>query len=110
QLLAGSLDVVRRRLFDVVKPDRQNLIKQAVAEITGVSERFESKRDFVPAQRTILALHEAGTLNEAALLGFAKAFRYEESVAALAAMTGVKIPTLDHLISGDRYDTILILG
>src|ERR1700761_8970671 len=67
QLLAGSLDVVRRRLFDVVKPDRQNLIKQAVAEITGVSERFESKRDFVRAQRTILALHEAGTLNEAAL-------------------------------------------
>src|SRR5690348_7133913 len=80
QLLAGSLDVVRRRLFDVVKPDRQNAIRQAVAEITGVAERFDSKRDFVPAQRTILALHEAGDLNEAALLGFAKSFRYEESI------------------------------
>jgi uncharacterized protein (DUF2336 family) len=110
QLLAGSLDVVRRRLFDVVKPDRQNLIKQVVAEITGASERFESRRDFVPAQRTILALHEAGDLNEAALLGFAKAFQYEESIAALSALTGVRIPTLDHLISGDRYDPILIIG
>jgi len=110
QLLAGSLDVVRRRLFDVVKPERQNAIKQAMAEISGVAERLESKRDFVPAQRTILALHEAGDLNEAALLGFAKSFRYEESVAALAAMSGVNIPVLDNLFSSDRHDPILIIG
>jgi Uncharacterised protein conserved in bacteria (DUF2336) len=31
-------------------------------------------------------------------------------VAALAAMSGVKIGTLDSLISGDRYDPVLILG
>ena len=110
QLLAGSLDVVRRRLFDVVKPERQNVIKLAIAEITGVPERFESKRDFAPAQRAILALHEAGDLNEAALLGFAKAFCYEESVAALAAMSGVKISVLDNLISSDRFDPILIVS
>jgi uncharacterized protein (DUF2336 family) len=110
QLLAGSLDVVRRRLFDVARPERQNAIKLAVAEITGLPERFESKRDFVPAQRTILTLHEAGNLNEAALLGFAKSYRYEEAVAALSAMSGVRIQSLDNLISGDRYDPILILG
>ena len=110
QLLAGSLDVVRRRLFDVVKPERQAAIKQAVAELTGVPARFESKRDFTPAQRTILALYEADNLTEAALLNFAKAYRYEESVAALSAMSGVKIATLDNLISGDRHDPILIVG
>ena len=110
QLLAGSLDVIRRRLFDVVKPERQTAIKQAMADITGVSERHESKRDFVPAQRTILELHDAGNLNEAALLSFAKAYRYEECVAALSALSGVKIETLDNLISNDRHDPILILG
>jgi uncharacterized protein (DUF2336 family) len=110
QLLAGSLDVVRRRLFDVVKPERQGAIKQAMAELEGVPERLESKRDFVPAQRTILALHEAGNLTEAALLNFAKAYRYEESVAALSAMSGVKILTLDNLISGERHDPILIVS
>jgi len=89
QLLAGSLDVVRRRLFDVVKPERQVAIKQAVAELTGIPERFESKRDFVPAQRTVLSLHQAGNLSEAALLNFARAYRYEESIAALSAMSGV---------------------
>jgi uncharacterized protein (DUF2336 family) len=109
-LLAGSIDIVRRRLFEVVKPARQADIKQAMSEITGVPEPVESRRDFVPAQHTILALHGAGGLNEAALLGFAKAYKYEESVAALSAMSAVKIATLDRLISGDRHDPILIIG
>ncbi len=109
-LLAGSIEVVRRRLFEVVKPDRQADINRAMSEISGVPERVENGRDFVPAQRTIVALHNAGELNEAALLGFAKAHKYEESVAALSAMSAVKIATLDRLIAGDRYDPILIVG
>jgi uncharacterized protein (DUF2336 family) len=110
ELLAGALDVIRRRLFDIVKPERRDAIKQAMAEIAGAPERRESKRDFSVAERTILALNETGNLSEAALLNFAKAYRYEEAVAGLAAMSGVKIGTLDNLISGDRYDPVLILG
>jgi len=109
-LLAGTLDVVRRRLFELVKPGRQAAIKQAMSEISGVPDPVEADRDFAPAQRAILALHRAGELNEAALLGFAKAHQYEESVAALSAMSGVKIATVDGLISGDRNDPILIVG
>ncbi|WP_454623606.1 DUF2336 domain-containing protein [Bradyrhizobium cenepequi] len=109
-LVAGSVDIVRRRLFDVVKPERQAAIKQAISEINGMSEKVDSARDFAPAQRTILALHHADQLNELALLDFAKSFKYEETVCALAAMTGVKIATLDRLITGDRYDPILIAG
>ena len=109
-LLAGSVDVVRRRLFEVVKPARQAAIKQAMSVISGVPEKVESRRDFAPAQRTILALHGAGELNEGALLGFAKAYKYEESIAALSALSGVKIATLDRLIAGDRHDPILIVG
>ena len=81
-----------------------------MSDISGMTERVESRRDFAPAQRTILALHGAGELNEAALLGFAKDHKYEELVAALSAMAAVKIATLDRLISGDRYDPILIVG
>jgi uncharacterized protein (DUF2336 family) len=109
-LLAGSIDIVRRRLFEVVKPERQVDIKQAMSEISGVPERIESRRDFAPAQRAILALHSAGELNESALLGFAKEHKYEESVAALSAMSKVKIATLDRLVAGDRQDPILIVG
>jgi uncharacterized protein (DUF2336 family) len=109
-LLAGSLDVVRRRLLDVAKPERHAAITQAMIELAGLHEAVEGRRDFVPAQRTIVGLHGAGQLNEAALFAFAKSYQYEESIAALAAMSGVKIATLDRLISGDRYDPILIIA
>ena len=108
-LLAGSIDVIRRRMFQVVKPERQTAIKQAMTALSGVTERAE-RRDFEAAQRTILKLHCDGALGEGALLNFAKAFKYEETVAALAAMTCIKIETLDRLIGGDRYDPILIAG
>jgi uncharacterized protein (DUF2336 family) len=109
-LLAGSVDIVRRRLLEAVEPGRKADIKRALSELSGTPERIEGRRDFVPAQRTILALHGAGELTEAALLGFAKAYKYEESIVALSAMSGVKIATLDRLIEGDRYDPILIVS
>ena len=109
-LLAGSIYIVRRRLLEVVKPDRQTAIRQAMSEISGVPEPVEIRRDFTAAQRTILALHNSGELNESAPLGFAKSYKYEESIAALAAMSAVKIATLDRLISSDRHDPILIIG
>ena len=109
EVLSGSIDVIRRRLLTVVKPERQAAIKQAMVAISGTTERAE-RRDFAQAQRTVMALHRDGQLGESALLNFAKAFKYEESIATLAALTGVKIETLDHLISGDRYDPILIAG
>jgi uncharacterized protein (DUF2336 family) len=110
ELLAGSIDIVRRRLFETAEPGRQTAIKQVMKEIVGVVEPVATHRDFTPAQRTILALYRAGELNEAALLGFAKSYRYEESIAALSAMSGVKIATLDRLIMGERHDPILIVG
>jgi uncharacterized protein (DUF2336 family) len=109
-LLEGSIEVIRRRLFEVAKPGRQAAISRAMSEISGAPEIVAGRRDFAPAQRAIMALHRAGELNEGALLGFAKAHRHEESIAALSVMTGVKIATLDHLIMGDRHDPILIVG
>jgi uncharacterized protein (DUF2336 family) len=109
-LLEGSIGIVRRRLMEAVNPARQADIKRALSEISGVPERFPGARDFTQAQRTILALQNAGELTEAALLGLAKAYKYEESVVALAVISGVKIATLDRLIEGDRYDPILMVG
>ena len=109
-LLAGTVDIVRRRLFDTVTPLRKAAINQAMQEIGGKPKRAAIRRDFAAAQRAIIALHRSGGLDESAVLGFAKTHDYEKAVAALSAMTGVRIPTLDHLIMGDRHDPILILG
>jgi uncharacterized protein (DUF2336 family) len=110
ELLAGSVDVVRRRLFDMAEPGRQAAVAKAMSEISGKADQPAKQRDFAPAQRTILSLYRAGDLDEAALLGFAKAYRYTESVAALSAMSGVPIAAVDRLMAGDRHDPILILA
>ena len=110
ELLTGSIDAVRRRLLEAAGPARQAAIRRVMGDISGLMLPVEGSRNFEPAQRAILALHEAGNLNEGAVLEFAKAYKYEESIAALSAMSGVMIATLDRLISGDRYDPILIVS
>src|SRR3954452_24360917 len=82
-LLSGSIDVIRRRLFTVVKPERQTAIKQVMSIITATTERGE-RRDFAQAKRTVLTLRRDGQLGESALLNFARAFKYEESIATLS--------------------------
>jgi uncharacterized protein (DUF2336 family) len=110
QLLDGTLDVIRRRLSSVVNPARQVEIKRAMAAIEEAARPPGPRRDFSAAQRTVLTLHREGHLGESALLGFAKANKYEEAIASLSAMSGVRLAVLDRLIAGDRYDPILILG
>jgi uncharacterized protein (DUF2336 family) len=110
ELLAGSVDVVRRRLFDMAEPGRQAAVARAMSEMSGKTKRPEKQRDFAPAQRTILSLYRAGDLDEGALLGFAKAYRYTESVAALSAMSSVPIAAVDRLMAGDRHDPVLIIS
>jgi uncharacterized protein (DUF2336 family) len=110
ELLDGTLDVVRRRLSSVVNPIRQIEIRRAMASIEEATLPPGPRRDFSAAQRTVLDLHQGGHLGESALLGFAKAHKYEEAIASLSKMSGVRISILDRLIAGDRYDPILILG
>jgi len=110
ELLSRSVDIVRRRMFETAKPKQRLAINQAMLEISSAPRARLVKRDFAPAQRLILALHQSGGLNEAALLNFAKEHKYEEAVAALSAMSGVRLATVDQLILGDRYDPILLIA
>jgi uncharacterized protein (DUF2336 family) len=110
ELLSGSVDVLRRRLFDIAEPARQAAVAKAMGEISGKVEQPATQRDFAPAQRTILSLYRAGDLDEEALLGFAKGFKYAETVAALSAMSGVPLAAVDRLMAGDRHDPILIIA
>ncbi|HEY0330245.1 MAG TPA: DUF2336 domain-containing protein [Rhodopseudomonas sp.] len=109
-LLSVTVDVVRRRLFETAKPIAKIAINRAMGELASTSRSVTVARDFTAAQRLVVTLHNDGGLTEAALLGFAKAYRYEETVAALSAMSGVRIATLDQLLMGERQDPILILG
>jgi uncharacterized protein (DUF2336 family) len=109
-LLERSVETVRRRLFEAAKPDTKAAINRLVGEVSGLVKPLAGIRDFAPAQRIVVKLHHAGELNETALLGFAKAHQYEETIAALSALSSVRIGTIDHLVMGERHDPILILG
>lgn len=109
-LLAQSVEVVRRRLFDAARPELRSAINRAMQDITGAPKHLALVRDFATAQRMVRKLHQSDELNEGALLRFARAHQYEETAAALAELSGVRIGTIDQLLKGDRDDPMLILG
>lgn len=110
QLLAKSVEVVRRRLFDMAKPAQKAAINKAMTELSGAQKSQPQVRDFEPAQRAVLALHQSGKLDEAVLLDFSRQHKYEEAVAALAALTGMRLSVVNQLMMDDRYDPVLLLG
>jgi uncharacterized protein (DUF2336 family) len=109
-LLASSVDVVRRRLFEAANPARKAAINKTMIAIVGGSKRAAPSRDFSAAQRAVISRHQADGLHEATLLELAKAHNYEESIATISAMSGVRISTIETLMTGERHDPILIMG
>jgi uncharacterized protein (DUF2336 family) len=109
-LLLASMEPVRQRLLEIAAPERKAAIKQAISDLADLVEPADRPRNFQAALGMVFALKDAGELNEAALLGFAKEHKYEESIAALSVMSAVRITTLDRLIAADRYDPILIVS
>lgn len=107
-LLLKATEVVQQRLLAAAKPDTQVEIRRVLARVSN-EVAAASSRDFSAAERAIEALHKAGKLNEAALIGFAQAGQYEEMIAALSRLCAVPIDVVDRLMGGDRPDPILIL-
>lgn len=106
-LLDGSVDIVRRRLLAVASPERRESI--GLSEPAARIAAFV-RRDFAPAQKVVLALHQSGKLDEDALLDMASRGDYETSIAALSALSGAQIAIIDHLMCGTRHDPVLVLG
>ena len=98
ELLSKSVDVVRRRMFEAANPERQAAINQAMAEITG-PQSGSAQRDFAPAQRAMLALASGRGTDRKSVARFCQAYKYEEAVAAFSAISGVRLATVDHLIT-----------
>jgi uncharacterized protein (DUF2336 family) len=57
----------------------------------------------------VKALQDQQKFGEPSLFEFAKAGQFEETVVALAELSGVPIETVERLMLGDRPDPVLIL-
>lgn len=110
ELLMRATEVVQRRLLAAAKPETQAEIRRVLAKVSGeVAASVHPKRNFSAAQETVRAAAASGTLDETMVAGFASAGRYEETVAALAALCDVPLDVIDKMMNGERPDPVLIL-
>lgn len=110
QLLSESAELVRRKMFQAANPARKTALARTMVRMSmdGAAQRVQ--RDYARAQKAIIHLHKTGQLTQEALVQFAKEAKFEEAVAALAAMSGLTIDMVDQLVCGGKRDSILILG
>ncbi|MGY8679058.1 DUF2336 domain-containing protein [Bradyrhizobium sp. UFLA05-153] len=109
QLLRSATDAVRTRLLSRAPPHLFEEIQNAIASVaTGADREMSGIRDFVGAKRAVAKLKETGQLNEATLLGFAVQRRYEETVAALAALSLSTVEVIRPLMQSLRDDGLLV--
>jgi uncharacterized protein (DUF2336 family) len=109
ELLRSATDAVRTRLLSRAPPYLFEEMRAAVAAASGGTEREMSReRDFGAARQLIAQLRKDDALTEAMLLGFARQKRYEETVAALAALAQTGIEIVRPLMQSLNSDGILV--
>jgi uncharacterized protein (DUF2336 family) len=109
QLLSNATEAVRSRLLARAPPHVFEEIRSAIATVSaGVNREMSKTRDFTMAKRFMALLSANGELDEAALLGFAKQRKYEETVAALAVLSQSTVEVIRPLMQSLRDDGVLI--
>jgi uncharacterized protein (DUF2336 family) len=109
QLLREATEAVRTRLLSRAPPHLFEEVRSAIAAAsTGADRQMSMRRDFAEARRHIGLLSKAGQLNEAALAGFARQRKYEETVAALAELSKSSIDVIRPLMQSLRDDGVLV--
>ncbi|HVX79461.1 MAG TPA: DUF2336 domain-containing protein [Bradyrhizobium sp.] len=109
QLLRSASEKVRARLLSRAPPDMFEEIRAVIAAVSsGVEREMAKVHDFSAAKRTVALLRENGELNEAKLFAFATQRKYEETVAALAALSHSTIEVIRPLMQSLRDDGILV--
>jgi uncharacterized protein (DUF2336 family) len=110
QLLIQATDVVQKRLLAKVKPETQAEIRRVLAKVSDEVGAKAAPRNYAAVLQAVRALHKERKLGEADIVDFAKAGKYEETIAALATVCSVPVEVVDRLMGGERSDPALILA
>ena len=111
KLLTLASEAVRAKL-EAEHPQAMREVRRAVAEVTDRirTETLEPARDYGLARRVVDKLHQSGQLHDAAVAGFAKAARFEETTIALARMSDLPVPFFERALAQEGSETVLILA
>ncbi len=107
-LLRRATDEVRARLAAVAPPELQEEIKRILKTIASTAGDTSSARDFSRAEALAKLLNDLNELDDAALIKFAGAKKFEEVAASLAILNNVPTDMMARLLEGPRCDLILI--
>ncbi|NJL08542.1 MAG: DUF2336 domain-containing protein [Methylacidiphilales bacterium] len=105
-LVKQASEVVRSRLSQS-HPTRAFAIADIVDEI---AEQVDPRRDYTAAEALVASLAKQNALNEETLREFARTGRFEETVAALAAMSDLNCQIVEHAMGSKSADPILIIA
>ncbi len=109
QLLLSATEAVRSRLLALAPMKVQEEVRCSLAAVSNAVHREVSKpRDFTTAQALVALLQDTGELKEETLFEFAKQRKYEETVAALAALSHATIEIIRSLMQSPRDDGLLV--
>jgi uncharacterized protein (DUF2336 family) len=108
-LLRRATNAVRARLAAIAPPELQEEIKQVLKTIASeAGENTPPTRDFSRAEALTKLLNEHNELDDAAIIKFAGATKFEEVAASLAVLNNVSTEMMARLLEGPRSDLILI--
>jgi uncharacterized protein (DUF2336 family) len=109
ELLQRATEAVRARLMATAPPELQQEIKRVLKSIaSAVRDDASSARDFSRAEALVKLLKERNELDDAAIIKFAGARKFDEVAASLATFNNVPTDMMARLLEGLRSDLVLI--
>jgi uncharacterized protein (DUF2336 family) len=109
ELLLKATAVVRERLLATAPSEARKEINRILAKVSREVAESVGPRDYRAAQRVVLVLERAGSLDETAVAAFCGEGKYEETAVGLAILAKVPINVIDRLLGGEQPDPALIL-
>lgn len=110
QLVLQATEVVQNRLLASARPETREEILRVLSQVSDAVGATAAPRNYDAALAVVREMQKEGRLNEAAITGFARNQKYEETIAGLATLSAVPVETVDRLMSGDRSDPVIILA
>ena len=105
-LLRRAKEAVRDRLMAIAPQSVRDEIRRVLGEIA--KEPATAGRDFSAADKFVALMKSLGELDEAAIVKFVGAGKFDEVSAALAVLNGVPTELIARVVEGTRADLLLI--
>jgi uncharacterized protein (DUF2336 family) len=111
KLFAQASETVRLRL-EAADRRKAGLVREVIAQASTRIQATtrEHSADFAAARERVEALHTAGQLTVAALEGFARDGRFEETAIALSLLCDVPIAPVERALAQEWSEQVLVLA